>query len=53
MPWRIIWPLLCVGLFVLGVLGLVPNGAVLLLGPAIVVVWAFTVADAIRRRSRP
>lgn len=53
MPWRVIWPLTGVGLFVLGGMGLIPDGAFLLIGPVVVVIWAFTLADAIRRRSKP
>ncbi len=46
----VVWPIACMALFVSGVTGVIPNGAVLAIGPMAVALWFLAVSERFRRR---
>jgi hypothetical protein len=48
--WLFVWPAACIALFVAGVLDLLPNGAMLVLGPFLFLLWGLAVRARLARR---
>lgn len=48
--WTIVWPIACVVLLIAGMAELVPEGAILAIGPVIVLLWFLAVREWARRK---